>query len=349
MTAASGFATGFWMLFVLRLGVGIGEGALKPAAYALLADLFPPNDLAKPLGIFAVAYMLGSVAALSGGGALYDALLRAAQNHSIPIAPGDAWRWTTTAVGVLGLGVAALSVIFVRDPRRGAPAPSTPLQSQHRISLPAFLGRSMFFFAPFTVAMILFVLWQAGFMGWLAPFFMRTYGWTVGQVGQGAGILNLGAGLLGAPVGVWLSDVVRKRTGYSAPVAVAGLAVCVTAPLLVIGSLLPNGVAAMACFGAFFVAAGAATVVTPMVFTSTAPPHLRARMIAVSNLTYGVVGQSTGGLIFASFTEHVAGGPMHLNITFAVLTAVLMALLAVALWFSARAYRGAVALADQEA
>jgi MFS family permease len=95
-----------------------------------------------------------------------------------------------------------------------------------------------------------------------------------------------------------------------------------------------------------FVAGGAATVVTPMVFTTTAPPHLRARMIAVSNLCYGLIGQSTGGVVFAGFTEHVAGGPAHLRVTLAVLSAVLMAVCVGALVLADRRYPQAQALAE---
>ena len=44
-TAACGLATKFWHLFLARIGVGIGEAALSPAAYSLVADYFPPNRM----------------------------------------------------------------------------------------------------------------------------------------------------------------------------------------------------------------------------------------------------------------------------------------------------------------
>ncbi|HEY3815439.1 MAG TPA: MFS transporter [Caulobacteraceae bacterium] len=323
MTVGSGFATGFWSLFVLRLGVGIGEAALKPAAYSLMADLFPPKALPTALGGFAVAYMLGTVVADSGGGALYEAI-RDAAGHGLPIAAADAWRWTTVSVGVLGLLVALAAGLVLREPRRRA-ASLVAIPKSHGISLITFLRASLFFVLPYTLAMIAFVLWQAGFLGWIAPFFSRTYGWSLGRIGQALGVMNLCAGLLGAPLGIWLSAVLRRRRGREAPVAVTWIPLVVTAPLLVLGPLAPNGWIAIAAFSLMFTAAGAATVVTPIVYTTTAPPHLRARMIAVSNLFYGLIGQSTGGVIFAEFTEHVAGGPTHLRVTLSILSAVLMA------------------------
>ena len=41
MTALCGMARGFGTLFAARVGVGVGEAALSPAAYSMIADLFP--------------------------------------------------------------------------------------------------------------------------------------------------------------------------------------------------------------------------------------------------------------------------------------------------------------------
>ena len=41
LTAASGMARSFWQLFVVRLGVGVGEATCAPAATSLIGDLVP--------------------------------------------------------------------------------------------------------------------------------------------------------------------------------------------------------------------------------------------------------------------------------------------------------------------
>lgn len=43
MTAACGMANSFFTLFLARIGVGIGEAGLSPAAYSMIADSFPPH------------------------------------------------------------------------------------------------------------------------------------------------------------------------------------------------------------------------------------------------------------------------------------------------------------------
>src|SRR5437588_7270576 len=43
LTLGSGFAWNFWSLFVLRLGVGVGEASCAPAATSVIGDLVPPE------------------------------------------------------------------------------------------------------------------------------------------------------------------------------------------------------------------------------------------------------------------------------------------------------------------
>src|SRR5215469_15237613 len=42
-TIASGFTTTFTQLVITRMGLGIGEAALSPAAFAMISDYFPKS------------------------------------------------------------------------------------------------------------------------------------------------------------------------------------------------------------------------------------------------------------------------------------------------------------------
>src|SRR4029077_17509519 len=59
MTVGSGLAVGFGSLFVLRLGVGVGEASCAPAANSLIGDLFPATQRARALSIFMLGLPLG--------------------------------------------------------------------------------------------------------------------------------------------------------------------------------------------------------------------------------------------------------------------------------------------------
>src|SRR5580765_7462392 len=54
LTLGSGFAWSFWSLFVLRLGVGVGEASCAPTATSLIGDLVPAEKRARALGLFMV-------------------------------------------------------------------------------------------------------------------------------------------------------------------------------------------------------------------------------------------------------------------------------------------------------
>ena len=72
MTALAGFAGGFGLLALSRLGVGIGEASAQPAGMSLLADSFPKRRRGMIAAAMAIAVALGLGAALGIGGIVAD-------------------------------------------------------------------------------------------------------------------------------------------------------------------------------------------------------------------------------------------------------------------------------------
>lgn len=121
-TALCGLAGSFTQLFLCRMGVGVGEAGGVAPAYSLVADYFPPHQRARALAAFAFGIPLGTAA-----GTLVGGLLAATYG----------WRTAFIVVGLIGLLVAPLLRLTVRDPRRGgtdavkaAPAPSAPVSAE---------------------------------------------------------------------------------------------------------------------------------------------------------------------------------------------------------------------------
>lgn len=348
MTIGSAFAHDFWTLFALRIGVGIGEAALQPAAYSLLADLFPSKQLTRPLAVYAFCTVLGPIAAQSGGGLLYDMLQHAASIHTLPIAASDAWRWTTAAFGLAGLLLAPAVYFLAPEPRRKRAA-DVPAASSGGISFLGFLRATAFFFVPYTIAMVAFCLFEAGALsGWSVPFFARTYHWSIGHIGQVIGLAGLIGAVVGMPLGVWVNQLVSARLGRMAPVATICLMLALSVPFIALFPFAPTGILAAGGFTLVMIAGAASTVVAPVVFTSTAPPHLRARMIALSNLFFGLFGRAAGAVLYAAFTDKVLRDPSKLNISLSVISVVLMAVCLPALFIADRRYGRAKALAEAE-
>jgi MFS family permease len=72
MTALAGFANGFGLLALSRLGVGIGEASSQPAGMSLLADSFPKEKRGMISAAMAIAVALGLGAALFVGAVVVE-------------------------------------------------------------------------------------------------------------------------------------------------------------------------------------------------------------------------------------------------------------------------------------
>lgn len=103
-TALCGMAGSFTQLFLCRMGVGIGEAGGVAPAYSLISDYFPPSQRARALAAFAFGIPLGTASGTLVGGLL---------------AVTYGWQTAFIVVGLLGLLVAPLLRLTVRDPKRG--------------------------------------------------------------------------------------------------------------------------------------------------------------------------------------------------------------------------------------
>src|ERR1043166_7813570 len=103
LTALCGMTRGFWSLFAVRVGVGIGESSCAPAAQTILSDYFPPAKRSTILAAFNCGVPIGHGLGLYLGGI---------------IAHHWGWRWTFYLLGIPGL-LLVLLVSRLAEPVRG--------------------------------------------------------------------------------------------------------------------------------------------------------------------------------------------------------------------------------------
>src|SRR6185436_764223 len=127
MTAACGLARSFWGLFAARVGVGVGEAALSPAAFSLLADYFPPRKVALAVSVYSMGLYFGAGLALMIGGSVVKAV-SSAPMHDLPVV-GEVFSWQLTFFIVAALSLPVLLLMsLIRGPMRrahGRPAATT--------------------------------------------------------------------------------------------------------------------------------------------------------------------------------------------------------------------------------
>lgn len=105
LTAASGICSNFTQLFIVRLGVGLGEASCAPAATSLIADLFPPRARSKAMSLFMLGLPLGVAASFLAGGY---------------IAKVYGWQMAFFLAAVPGVLCAIAAVTLIDEPLRGA-------------------------------------------------------------------------------------------------------------------------------------------------------------------------------------------------------------------------------------
>jgi MFS family permease len=117
MTALSGTARNFAALAACRVGVGIGEATLSPAAHSMLFDLFPKRRRATALSIYHGGGFLGAGASFLIGGLIVDRWNRLYPDPALAPLHLNAWQVVFFAVGLPGL-LLTLWVWRIAEPRR---------------------------------------------------------------------------------------------------------------------------------------------------------------------------------------------------------------------------------------
>ncbi|TFH66192.1 MAG: MFS transporter, partial [Gemmatimonadales bacterium] len=70
MTGLCGIARNYAQLLLARIGVGVGEAALSPPAYSMIADYFPREKLGTAIGTYSMGIYVGVGLAQIIGGAI---------------------------------------------------------------------------------------------------------------------------------------------------------------------------------------------------------------------------------------------------------------------------------------
>lgn len=324
MTILCGFATGFSGLFAARVGVGIGEAALGPAAYSLIAELYPRHKIGRALAIYGAGVYFGIGISFAAGGWLIEQL-GTSGGIGLGLAP---WQAAFVLVGAPGLILAPLIAILLHDPRSGhsaAPRPSGPallpwLHAHWRFIAPHFLG-----FAMLTMAF-------NGYLSWGAEYFLRAFGWSKTSGGLALGLLVLFAGIGGMLSGGIVTDARTRAGDRRAPMSAALggalamlpfplLATTTGSPWISLAALIPIIAGSAFCFGPAITALQLAT-----------PPGLRGRVSALYLLVVNLTGIGFGGTAVALVSDRLLADEGLIGIAMALVAGAGLCLAVPLLW-----------------
>lgn len=197
MTALCAAAGSYTQLLLARMGVGVGEAGLSPAAQSLIADYYPPKKRSTAVSIYYVGIPLGVF-----GGAVATGLI------------ADAWGWRAAflILGLPGLLLAIAVKILLPEPQRGVHDPAHAAETTAP-PLKAVIAR---LWGNPILRHVVIANTLAGFAGYaigqfLHPLFVRQFGMSYADGAFLFGTLAALSAGLGSPIGGMIADWAARR------------------------------------------------------------------------------------------------------------------------------------------
>jgi MFS family permease len=291
MTMACGTAHSFVALFIWRAGVGIGEAALSPAAYSMIADSVPKNRLSFVMALYSMGVHIGSGMALVLGGTLLNWIDASGASgwFGTPIEP---WRLVFMIVGAPGIALAAIFLLLREPPRRHV-GPAVEHMPTLRETVALVVNERRLF-----AGLILGFAFHNGtlnaLLAWMPTFLERAYGQSPGQFGAMLGVATMGGGVLGLLAGGLVSDRMVASGRSDTPIVV-GLAAVTGAFLSGLGAIY-GGSPTLSIFfygcAMFSLALPIGTIAAALQFI--VPNRYRAQVSALYLISISIAGMTLG-------------------------------------------------------
>ncbi|UXC91673.1 MFS transporter [Sphingobium sp. RSMS] len=301
-TTACGFAQSYEALLIGRIFVGIGEAALLPAAYSLIADAFPSHLLTRATSTFQTAGKVGSATAFALGGVAI-AFATAHSGIHIPFhGPAQPWQLVMMMVGVPGILLALLLFTFPDPGRRRTPGGAA--NGEQKGLIKAFVTQNWKLLALMLLGTSALAMCGYSMTNWVPAYIERHFGWKPVQYGFALSLMNI-VSAVSLVVNGWIVDKLFARGMKDAHLRFYGWLILGFLPVIAYMFFATNPYAFLACYCV------AQFITVPfMVYVSSvmgliAPATIQSRMLASFLFVFTILGQGAGPAIVAALTQYV--------------------------------------------
>jgi MFS family permease len=320
MTAACGLAKSYWSLFFARMGVGVGEAGLSPAAYSLIADSVEKKHLAKAISVYTMGIYLGGGMALIVGGMV----IQWASNLttiSLPII-GEIYAWQAVflAVGLPGLLLVPFLFTLKEPTRTKIETKAVPVSE-----VIDYLKKNKKTVLYHNFAAALASVAGYGTLAWVPSYLIRVHGMTGGEVGLAFGLIVLIFGAGGVLTGGAIADKLFKKGHVDAKMRVAmwamllGIIPTLFYPILSDLTLVIILLAVSTFFANFMMGLG------PAAIQEVVPSTMRGQFSALYLFIVNLIGLGLGPTLVALTTDYVFGAPEDVGYSLLFVTSIAMA------------------------
>lgn len=340
-TALASIAADFETLFVLRMGVGIGEAVLSPSAVSLIGDLFVRARRSTPMASVMASQTIGAgisfilvAAILSQATGLGEWLLP--ERYSVP------WRVTLLLVGLPGIAIALL-LLTIREPARGAMEYGAPVDKPVVETRPRYFETNtqkwrffvLFFIGGNLTSTPLYITAM-----WFPAHLIRHFELSATEVGLTYGLIAVVCGGIGALAFSALAEraALRGRKDILLVAAIALLPVALG--LFLLACNLTSYTGALIAAGALQLIGNGIAAIPSVVVASLAAPHERGRLTSGHIILQALIPSAIAPWAVGFFSDWITGGNLGWAMTIVGLIVYPGALL---FWLScASAYRKAM-------
>lgn len=338
MTMACGLANSYTEFFLARLGVGIGEAVLTPAAISIIADSFPPDRRALPIAVYTSGVHGGSALANIIGGLVVGYTMAGGLAGTPLLGSLSGWQAVFVLVGAPGLLFAPF-LFTVVEPRRRERLGRSNVSFRQVLS---YLGAhwrpylSTIFGGAFSA--------MSGYASsaWVPALFARRYGWPPSAIGPVFGTIMLTCGTVGPLIGGWVCGRLARAGRSAAPTEV--MIVCMCCAVVPAGALIAvhSPYWTLGCL-AMMSLLGTPLGLAQVAIQAMTPNEMRAQFIALYLLVVVLFGSAIGSSSVAALTDYYFKHDADVGSSMAIVSAGAAVLSALSFLSGLSAHRRAMA------
>lgn len=314
-TTASAFARSFQTLFAGRVGVAVGEAALLPAAYSLIADRFPRRRLTTALAIFGMGPKLGTAAAFAAGAVIFSFSAKIGSIDLPVVGTLESWRLALFMIGAPGLLLALLALTFAEPLRR-----NLAQTSGRHAGVTAFMWGNRRTFGPLLVGFSLMGVCSGALNNWVPTYLTRQFGWSPVQYGPIMSVISLAAASAILLKGVAVDWLVARGV-RDAHIRFYTWLQGASLPVLVAAFFVASALGFMVLFGIVNVVVLTYLLYASAIIQILSPNELRGQVTAVFLFCSSVLAQGIGPSLVAALTDFLFGDPAMLGASLVIVSA----------------------------
>jgi MFS family permease len=331
-TCMSGFARTFPSLLMARVGVGVGEAALMPSAYSLLADGFPRDRLMLATSVYQMGGKVGSALAFGVGGVLI-AFAETLRHVDWPVLGQLApWHLVFVMVGAPGLILALLVFTFSEPPRRGT---AKSASGESRGLLRSFLAEHRALLLLLITGFAAVAICGYTLTAWIPEYIVRAFGWKPIKYGTALSVMNLFAAAT-LVVNGKIVDMLYGRGMKDAHLRFYVWLMLGMLPVALALFVVTNPWVFLGLYGVFQIITVPFMIYVSALIAMLAPNQIRGQLIAISLFVCTTVGMGLGPTFVGFIVDYVFGDESRLGSAMAIVIVTAFVTALIAMWLALR-------------